>query len=126
MRGSRAVRLVALVLVLAVCGSTAAFGAVGGSRIGVAGTWAGTYSGSYSGRFTIHWKLSGSTLKGTIALSEPRGTYGIAGSVTRGAIKFGAVGVGATYTGTVVGAHMSGTYRTGNGGHGSWSARKTS
>jgi hypothetical protein len=124
MHGSRVFRLTLAVLVLAVCASGAV--ALGASRPTVAGTWAGKYNGSYSGTFTIHWRLVGSTLRGTIALSSPRGTYGITGSVNRGAIKFGAVAVGATYTGTVIGKNMTGRYKTGDGGSGSWSAHKVS
>jgi hypothetical protein len=40
-------------------------------------------------------------------------------------IKFGAVTVGATYTGSVKGKSMSGTWKSGEGG-GSWSASKSS
>jgi hypothetical protein len=90
----------------------------------LAGTWKGQYSGAVSGTFTLHWRKSGSALHGTIKLSNPSGTYDIGGSVHRKAIKFGAVGVGATYTGTVAGKSMSGTWKSGQGG-GSWSARQT-
>jgi len=40
-------------------------------------------------------------------------------------IKFGAVDFGATYTGSVSGKSMSGSYRSPQGG-GTWSAHKTS
>jgi hypothetical protein len=43
--------------------------------------------------------------------------------VQRSAIKFGAVGVGATYTGTASGTSMSGSYKSPQGG-GKWSAHK--
>ena len=111
-----------LVSLLAVCSVASATA----SHSGVAGTWAGSYHGAFSGRFTLHWKLTGATLKGTITLSNPPGQFGITGFVGRGgAIRFGVVKVGATYTGSVSGASMSGKYMTPQGG-GSWSARKTS
>lgn len=109
--------LAALVAILA--GGTAR----AANRPTIGGTWTGRYGGAFTGTFTIHWKLSGSKLSGTIALSRPKGTYGITGSVVRGKIRFGAVDVGARYTGTVSGNSMSGTYTTPNGG-GPWSAHK--
>ena len=58
-------------------------------------------------------------------LSRPRGKYGVTGSVHGKAITFGAVGAGATYTGSVSGRSMSGSYKSGPG-RGTWSAHKTS
>jgi hypothetical protein len=111
---------------LLICGSGAtAFAGVGASKPHVAGTWAGTYKGAFSGTFRLHWTQSGSRLSGSIALSYPKGTYHISGSVRGSAIKFGAVGVGATYTGSVSGKSMSGKYKSPQGG-GTWSARRTS
>jgi hypothetical protein len=95
------------------------------NRVPLAGTWSGKYSGAFSGTFTLHWTQSGTTLKGSITLSSPHGTYTINGSVKGSAIKFGAVGAGATYKGSVSGKSMSGTYKSPRGG-GSWSAHKTS
>ena len=89
----------------------------------LAGKWTGSYGGAVSGTFTIHWKQTGSNLHGTIKLSNPSGTYGIGGSVKKGKIKFGAVGVGATYKGHFKGTAMSGTWTSPRGG-GSWSATK--
>ena len=43
---------------------------------------------------TLHWTESGSKLGGSIVLSNPRGKYGISGSVHGSAITFGAVGAG--------------------------------
>ncbi len=91
----------------------------------LSGTWSGKYSGPFNGTFTLRWTQSGGRLTGTITLSSPRGKYPITGSVRGGDIKFGAVGVGTTYTGTVSGKSMSGTYKTGPRS-GSWSAKKTS
>lgn len=89
----------------------------------LAGKWTGSYSGAVSGHFTIHWKQNGSLLHGHITLSNPQGKYGIAGSVKRGKIKFGAVSVGAKYQGTFKGKSMSGTWTSPQGG-GSWHATK--
>ena len=105
--------------------ATTAFASVSPTPPSLAGTWSGKYSGAFSGKFTIHWTLSKSKLSGTIALSNPRGKYGINGRVRGKAISFGAVGVGATYTGSVSGPSMSGNYESPQGG-GSWSAHKTS
>ena len=41
------------------------------SVICLSGTWSGTYSGAYHGSFTLNWKQSGSSLSGTIELSNP-------------------------------------------------------
>jgi hypothetical protein len=91
----------------------------------LSGTWSGQYSGGYNGTFTLRWTQSGSKLTGTIKLSQPSGTFSISGSVHGSAINFGAVGAGATYTGSVSGKSMSGSYHALPKG-GSWSAKKTS
>jgi hypothetical protein len=91
----------------------------------LAGTWSGTYGGTFSGTFTIHWRQTRSVLRGSIALSRPKGTYTITGSVSGSKIRFAAVGAGATYTGSVSGSSMSGSYKTPQGG-GTWSAKKGS
>ena len=117
---------------LAVAWSGAALAAVGAANTqssprgpNLAGKWSGQYGGAYTGTFKLQWKQSGSTLRGSITLSKPRGTYTVTGSVHGSVIKFGAVSVGATYTGSVSGKTMSGSYKTPGGG-GSWSAHKTS
>lgn len=91
----------------------------------LAGTWSGHYSGAFAGTFTLRWRQVKSRLVGSITLSAPHGKYSITGSVRGTAIKFGAVGVGATYTGSVSGTSMSGHWKSPQGG-GSWSATKTS
>jgi hypothetical protein len=116
---------VVVAALLAVFSVTAAVAAVSSSSSHLAGKWSGKYSGAYSGTFTLRWTQTGSKLRGSIALSNPRGTYPINGSVKGTAITFGAVGAGATYTGSVSGTSMSGRYKTGIGG-GTWSARKMS
>ena len=124
-RGSRlAASVLWVAALLAICGSaTAARGANRPLQLG--GTWSGKYSGTFSGTFTIHWRETGAKLGGSIALSRPKGTYTITGRVTGSRIHFGAVGAGATYTGSVSGSSMSGSYNTAQGG-GSWSAQKGS
>jgi len=123
-RSRRVVWIVAALALLV--GGTAAVATAKSSTLHLGGKWTGTYGGSYSGNFTINWIQSGSTLTGTIHLSNPNGIYGINGSVTGDAIQFGAVTAGATYTGTVSksGKAMGGKYVTGNGGHGTWGAKK--
>jgi hypothetical protein len=92
----------------------------------LSGSWSGKYSGAVSGTFTLTWtQTARGKLTGAIKLSRPAGKYPITGSVSRGKIKFGAVGVGATYTGSASasGLKMSGNWQSGPGG-GSWSAHK--
>jgi hypothetical protein len=118
---------IAAILALACC-STALAAATASSpptRSTLAGKWTGNYSGAFSGHFTIVWRKTGSLLHGRITLSNPKGTYGISGSVKDGKIKFGAVSVGAKYKGKVKGTSMSGTWTSPQGG-GSWSATKAS
>jgi hypothetical protein len=90
------------------------------------GTWSGTYGGAYHGTFTLHWTQSRSHLTGTINLSTVGTRTNITGNVRGNTIRFGTVGNAAaiTYSGSVSGTSMSGTYRTGGAG-GSWSAHKT-
>jgi hypothetical protein len=120
---------VAAFLVLACCSTALVAASASNSHAAteskLAGTWTGHYGGAVSGHFTIHWKKTGSRLHGNIALSNPKGTYGISGSVKDGKIKFGAVSVGAKYKGHVRGTSMSGTWTSPQGG-GSWSATKSS
>ncbi|HZU75710.1 MAG TPA: hypothetical protein VFA70_03040 [Dehalococcoidia bacterium] len=93
--------------------------------VDLSGTWSGQYSGPYTGTFTLNWTQTGSELKGTINLSSPPDRLSINGSVSGSSISFGAVGV-VTYTGTVNGNSMSGSYvDTANGQTGSWSANKS-
>ncbi|MGZ4202432.1 MAG: hypothetical protein ACXVRH_10280 [Thermoleophilaceae bacterium] len=95
------------------------------SSSGLSGKWSGQYSGAYSGTFKLDWNQNGSKLSGTIDLSTG-GTLPVHGTVTGSSIKFGTVGGQAiTYTGTVSGSSMSGTYSTPGGG-GPWSAHETS
>lgn len=130
-RITRTVPLVWLGVLLAVSSSGGALAAGSSSKapsrrvLNLAGRWSGRYGGAFSGTFKLHWTQSGSSLRGSITLSKPSGTYSVTGTVRGSAIRFGAVGAGATYTGSVTGKAMSGSYKTPAGG-GSWSARKTS
>lgn len=91
------------------------------------GTWSGHYSGAYTGTFRLHWRQSGSKLNGTIHISSLGGTTPIHGIVNGSAISFGTVGGGQaiTYSGTVSGNSMSGTYQVNGHGGGPWSASKS-
>jgi hypothetical protein len=94
----------------------------------LSGRWKGQYGGSYQGTFVLHWHQSGSNLSGLIHLSNPGSTLPIHGSVSGGKIRFGTVGsMAVTYTGTVSGNSMSGTYHinNGSGAGGPWSASKS-
>lgn len=89
----------------------------------LSGKWTGRYGGTFSGTFTLNWQQNGSKLHGTITLSTS-GTVPVNGTVEGDSIKFGTVGSTAvTYTGTVSGHSMSGSYDTPSGG-GNWSAHK--
>jgi hypothetical protein len=95
----------------------------------LSGTWTGRYSGAYSGTFTLRWQAAGSQLTGTIHLSYPDTDEHITGTVAGGTIRFGTVGSAAiTYSGTVSGNAMSGTYQVhdGQGSNGPWNATKSS
>jgi hypothetical protein len=97
----------------------------------LSGTWTGNYSGDFSGTFTLTWQQSGSNLSGTIKISG----FGdvptsINGSVQGSSIRFGTVhGQEVTYTGSVSGDSMSGSWEIQVPGHsvkGSWNASKSS
>jgi hypothetical protein len=104
--------------------------ATAASASGLSGRWKGQYSGAYQGTFLLRWHQSGSRLSGRITLSSPaRGTLGIHGQVAGSSIRFGTVGsTDITYSGSVSGGSMSGTWQihvpSGGSGGGSWSASK--
>src|SRR5579859_7324391 len=92
---------------------------------GLSGAWSGQYGGAYAGTFKLHWTQSGTNLGGTIHLSAPARALTVRGTLAGNTIRFGTVGsVAITYSGTVSGSSMSGSYSTPNGG-GPWSANKT-
>ena len=91
----------------------------------LSGKWTGRYGGTFKGTFQLNWQQTGSKLHGTIALSTS-GTVPVNGTVDGDSIRFGTVGSTAvTYTGTITGSSMSGSYDTPSGG-GNWSAHKAS
>jgi hypothetical protein len=78
----------------------------------LSGKWSGHYSGSFNGDFTVRWHQTGAHLHGTIHISNPGNTMPINGIVHGSAISFGTVGsMAITYSGTVSGDSMSGTYK---------------
>jgi hypothetical protein len=90
------------------------------------GSWSGQYSGNYSGTFSLTWTESGSNLHGTIHISNPDQTMPINGTVNGNSIQFGTVGSTAiTYSGSVSGSSMSGTYQVGGSSGGPWSAAQS-
>jgi len=98
----------------------------------VSGTWKGSYSGSFSGTFKLTWTETSSKLSGKIMISAfsnvPTPIHGTLKGTT---IQFGTVGSEAiTYSGSVSGTSMSGTWKLEANGHvggtGSWKASKTS
>src|SRR5215813_9687803 len=77
----------------------------------LSGKWSGHYSGSFTGNFTVRWHQTGAHLHGTIHISTPGNTMPINGIVRGSTISFGTVGsMAITYSGTVSGSSMSGTY----------------
>ena len=95
------------------------------SESGLSGQWKGQYGGAYNGTFVLRWQQSGSSLSGKITISSPLSTLDVNGTLHGSAITFGTVGsLAITYTGTVSGSSMSGSYRTPGGG-GSWSASRS-
>ena len=88
------------------------------------GKWSGTYSGAFSGTFELTWIESSGKLAGTIDLSTS-GKLPLNGTVTGSAITFGTVGsTEITYTGTVSGDTMAGSYTFAGSQTGSWSAHR--
>ncbi len=95
--------------------------------VDLSGVWAGKYSGAYTGTFVLDWKQTGSKLSGTIELSAPPTTLSLNGTITGTTIEFGTVGSAEiTYSGTVSGDTMSGTYSVNGAPGGDWSATKSS
>ena len=93
--------------------------------VDLSGTWTGSYNGPFNGSFTLTWTQNGANLSGTIQLSSPNDNLRISGNVSGSGISFGAVGV-VTYSGTVSGSSMSGSYiDVANGKSGSWNATKS-
>jgi hypothetical protein len=87
----------------------------------LSGTWTGRYTGQINGTFTVAWTQTADALDGTIMLSSPLATLHVIGDLTGITILFVAVGM-VTYSGTVSGSTMSGSFATANGKTGSWTA----
>ena len=126
---STAAIVTGVVAVAIIVGQLATAGAATNGRLArgsLTGTWSGTYRGAFRGTFTLHWTQSKSRLTGTIKLSSDVGRTNITGTVRGRTISFGTVGNSnaITYSGSVSGTSMSGTYKAGRAG-GSWSAHKT-
>ena len=115
---------------IAIAASSATAGTSGpqtrAAQSSLSGAWSGNYSGAYHGTFTLQWTQRGSKLSGTIKLStSPGAKLALTGTVRGSTIRFGTVGSQAiTYSGSVSGKSMSGTYKTPGGG-GPWSAHKS-
>jgi hypothetical protein len=101
-------------------------------HVPVSGSWKGSYSGTFSGTFKLTWQQTKANLSGTIKVSGFGNTSTpIHGTLEGTAIHFGTVGSEAiTYTGSVMGSSMSGTWKLEANGHvggtGSWNASKSS
>jgi hypothetical protein len=124
---SPAAIVIGAIAIAIVTGQLATAAAATNSRLAggpLTGTWSGTYGGAYHGTFTLHWTQSKSRLAGTITISSI-GRTNITGRVSGSTIRFGTVGNARaiTYSGSVSGTSMSGTYKTGGDG-GPWSAHK--
>ncbi len=98
----------------------------------LSGTWKGSYSGTFTGTFKLTWTQTKSSLSGTIMISAfSNAPTPIHGTLKGASIQFGTVGSEAiTYSGSVSGSSMSGTWKLEANGHvggtGSWKASKTS
>jgi hypothetical protein len=101
-------------------------------HVSVSGTWKGSYSGTFSGTFKLNWQQSKDSLSGTIKISGfGNSSTPIHGTLQGTSIHFGTVGSEAiTYSGSVTGSSMSGTWKLEANGHvggtGSWNASKSS
>ena len=88
--------------------------------LNLSGTWAGLCTGPFNGFCSLTWTRTAHALDGTFMLSSPPENLHISGNLTGSTISFGAGGV-ATFTGTVSGSTMSGSYTDiANGKTGSW------
>ncbi len=88
--------------------------------LNLSGTWAGLCTGPFNGFCSLTWTQTAHALDGTFVVSSPPDNLHISGNLTGSTISFGAGGV-ATFTGTVSGSTMSGSYTDiANGKTGSW------
>ena len=85
----------------------------------LSGTWTGLCTGPFDGFCSLTWTQTANALDGTFML--PRQSVHISGNVTGSTISFRAVGI-VTFTGTLSGATISGSYTDiANGKTGTWS-----
>ncbi|MGA3218735.1 MAG: hypothetical protein ABSE77_06615 [Acidimicrobiales bacterium] len=97
----------------------------------LSGKWSGSYSGAFNGTFNLTWQQSGQSLSGTIMVSGFKNVpTSIHGTVQGASIRFGTVGSESiTYSGSVSGSSMSGTWQIQAGGRsmggGAWKASKS-
>ncbi len=103
-----------------------------GVGIDISGYWHGVYdsrSGS-SGEFTFYFRKSGSGFTGYLNITDVAGKYvgeniPISVTIEGNTIKLGWVAAGASFTGTISGDYMEGTWSlSGNLDSGTWSARR--
>ncbi len=100
--------------------------------VGLGGQWSGTWTDTSpdtsGGTFALTWTQTGNTLSGTInVVGAACLTAGnVTGTINGSAISFGAVSgqVTITYTGSIAGTKMQGTYDAPTCGNakGNWSA----
>ena len=107
--------------------ASATAAATAAASTGLSGKWSGQYSGADQGTFALSWRQSGTNVQGTIKISAPASSFVIRGTVVNGTIRFGTVGsLAITYSGTVSGNSMSGSYQVGGSTGGPWSASRAS
>ena len=93
--------------------------------VDLSGTWAGECTGPFNGFCSLTWTQTAHALDGTFMLSSPPDTLHISGNLTGSTISFGAVGV-VTFTGTLSGSTLSGSYTDiANGKTGSWTVTQS-
>jgi hypothetical protein len=86
----------------------------------LSGTWAGLCTGPFNGFCSLTWTQAVNALDGTFTLSSPPDNLHISGNLTGSTMRFGAAGV-ITFTGTLSGSTMSGSYTDiANGKMGTW------
>jgi hypothetical protein len=89
--------------------------------VDLSGTWAGECTGPFNGFCSLTLMQTANTLHVTFMLSSPPDNLHTSGKLTGSTISFGAVGV-VTFTGTLSGSTLSGSYTDiANGISGSWS-----
>jgi hypothetical protein len=84
----------------------------------LSGTWTGLCTGPFSDYCSVTWTRTGDAYDGTF--TSPRDTVHVSGNLNGSTIRFGDAGV-VTFTGTLSGSAMSGTYTDiADGKRGTW------